>query len=257
MLSLGRPHEEKRAVAYYRHSAEDKQENSVPIQRKLVEEYARKHGITVIHEEADEGWSGLTADRPGFQRLLNEWVRNAETSPFEYILVRDVSRWGRFQNIDEAATYRFLCYTHKKKVVFVDHGDRAEDNDLVSHLLTFVEQFMASQYSLQLSEKVFHGCVEVSRQGFSAGGEACYGLERLLLDVQRRPVRALLAGEHKAISNERVTFRPRNDESTKTVQEIFSLCVQSRHSCLHGKRCAVHRACNYGRGNPARHRVAD
>lgn len=44
MLFLGRPREEKRAVAYYRHSAEDKQENSVPIQRRLVQEYA-----TLLH----------------------------------------------------------------------------------------------------------------------------------------------------------------------------------------------------------------
>ena len=88
-----------------------------------------------------------------------------------------------------------------------------------------LERIWAAEYSRNLSEKVFHGCVEVSRQGFSAGGTACYGLERLLLDEQRRPVRALKDGEQKAIVNQRVTFQPRNDESTRTVQEIFGLCV--------------------------------
>lgn len=225
MWSLTSAREEKRAVTYYRHSAEDKQENSVPIQRRLVEEYARQRGITIIHEEKDEGYSGLTADRPGFQRLLNEWVRNPKAPSFDTILVRDVSRWGRFQNTDEAAFYRFLCRRYGKRVKYVEHGDRMEENNLITHLLTSVEQFMAAEYSRQLSEKVFHGCVEVSRQGFSAGGTACYGLERLLLDVHKQPVRVLQRGEHKAIANERVTFRPRNDESTKAVREIFELCV--------------------------------
>jgi len=34
-----------RAVAYYRHSAQDRQENSIPIQRDQVCEWAEKHGI--------------------------------------------------------------------------------------------------------------------------------------------------------------------------------------------------------------------
>lgn len=227
MSLLGSPKREgRRAVAYYRHSAEDKQENSITIQRRLVEEYAQQRGITIIHEETDEGKSGLSADRPGFQRLLNDWVRNPSAPPFEHILVRDVSRWGRFQNTDEAAFYRFFCRRHGKYVKYVEHGDQMDENNLIAHLLTSVEQFMAAEYSRQLSEKVFHGCVEVSRQGFSAGGTACYGLERVLLDVDKQPVRALQLGEHKAIANQRVTFRPCNDERTRAVRQIFIRCVR-------------------------------
>ena len=45
----------KKAVAYYRHSAEDKQENSVPLQREQAQAFADKYGVEIIHEEADEG----------------------------------------------------------------------------------------------------------------------------------------------------------------------------------------------------------
>jgi DNA invertase Pin-like site-specific DNA recombinase len=62
-----KPTSAKKAVAYYRHSAEDKQENSVAIQREHAEKFAAKHNIEIIHEEADEGVSGLIANRPGFQ----------------------------------------------------------------------------------------------------------------------------------------------------------------------------------------------
>ncbi len=55
----------KKAIAYYRHSAEDKQENSVAIQRGHIERFALEYNIDVIHEEVDEGVSGLLANRPG------------------------------------------------------------------------------------------------------------------------------------------------------------------------------------------------
>jgi len=42
-----------RAVAYYRHSAQDRQENSIPIQREQVREWAEQHGVEIIKEFSD------------------------------------------------------------------------------------------------------------------------------------------------------------------------------------------------------------
>jgi len=58
-----------KAVAYYRHSAQDRQENSIPIQRDQVREWAQKNGVEIIHEFADAGKSGLTSEgRPALPR---------------------------------------------------------------------------------------------------------------------------------------------------------------------------------------------
>lgn len=217
--------ERKRAVAYYRHSAEDKQENSVPIQRGHAEKFAEIYAINIIHEEADEGKSGLSADRPGFERLFKDWITNAEAPHFEYVLVYDVSRWGRFQDQNEGAHYEFLCKKHGKKVIYVSRGMPKEEGQLMSHLQTSIERYMAAEYSRQLSEKVFYGCVEVSKQGFSAGGLPAYGMSRLLLDVNKKPIKKLGKGEWKSISNERVTFAPAGDETTEVVKEMFSLLI--------------------------------
>jgi len=51
-----------RAVAYYRHSAQDRQENSVAIQQEQVQQWARENGVDIIHEFSDRGKSGLTAE---------------------------------------------------------------------------------------------------------------------------------------------------------------------------------------------------
>lgn len=220
----------KKAVTYYRHSAEDKQENSVAIQREHAQKFAKQHDIEIIHEEADEGKSGLSADRPGFQRLLTDWVLSGSAPAFEYILVYDVSRWGRFQNPDESAMYEYQCTRRGKRIVFIDKGMPQDDHALINHLQTSIERYMAADYSRQLSNKVFFGSVKVSEQGYSAGGVACYGLARLLLDVNKQPIRILHKGEHKQISNERITFVPLHDETTQTIRKIFNLCVNHSKS---------------------------
>ncbi len=223
MLSLDHS-KSKKAIAYYRHSAEDKQENSVPIQREHAQKFAKEYGIEIIHEEADEGKSGLLSTRPAFERLFNNWILNLDAQ-FDYVLVYDVSRWGRFQDQDEAAYYEFRCKQHGKKVVYVSRGFPKEEQQLISHLQTSIERYMAAEYSRQLSGKVFYGCVKVSQQGYSAGGTACYGMARVLLDEDKRPIRRLKKGEHKQIANERVTFEPLNDKTTDTVRDIFRLLV--------------------------------
>ena len=50
-----------RPVAHYRHSAQDRQENSIPLQRDQVREWSNKHGVDIIKEFADAGKSGLDA----------------------------------------------------------------------------------------------------------------------------------------------------------------------------------------------------
>jgi DNA invertase Pin-like site-specific DNA recombinase len=86
-----------RAVAYYRHSAQDRQENSISIQQDQVRPWAESNGGEIIHEFIDAGKSGLTAEgRPGFQDMMQNWVK--KRNDFQYILCLDVSRWGRFQD---------------------------------------------------------------------------------------------------------------------------------------------------------------
>lgn len=218
----------KRAVAYYRHSAEDKQENSVAIQRDHAIKFAAASNIEIIHEEADEGKSGLSANRPGFKNLFNNWILDDRAPPFEYILVYDVSRWGRFQNPDEGAMYQYRCSERGKRLIFVEKGKLDDDQALSTHLITSIERFMAAEYSRQLSNKVFYGSAKVSKDGYSAGGIACYGMSRMLLDVNKQPIRMLKNGEHKQISNERVTFIPSNDAATAVVKEIFQQCIDTK-----------------------------
>ena len=43
----------RRAVAYYRNSVRDEQEDSIPIQRERIREWADDHDIEIVREYAD------------------------------------------------------------------------------------------------------------------------------------------------------------------------------------------------------------
>ena len=198
-----------RAVAYYRHSAQDRQENSIPIQREQVREWAEKNGIEIIKEFADHGKSGLNAEgRPAFNEMMDEWVKKRDD--FKYILCLDVSRFGRFQDIDLSAQYSAECTRNGKKVVYITIG-LPRENDSFQPVYVQFERFRAAEYSKELSVKVWRGCMKIAEQGYWAGGSPPYGLRRLLLDEKREPVHVMEPGQRKSIQNQRISshMRPR------------------------------------------------
>jgi len=218
-----------RAVAYYRHSAQDRQENSVEIQQDQVRQFAQEHDIEIIREFADRGKSGLSTEgRDGFNEMISDYVEG-EKEAFEFVLVLDVSRWGRYQDTDLSAYFTGLCAKHGKQVVFTTIGF-GEKNDLLHGLHLSIERYRAASYSRELSTKVFKGCAKIASQGFRAGGMPPYGFHRLLLDEQRKPVQILERGQRKSIQNQRVTLTHGAEDEVAVVQRIFKEFVQREYT---------------------------
>lgn len=218
----------QRAVAYYRHSAQDRQENSIPIQQDQVRAWAAEHGIEIIQEFCDHGKSGLTAEgRPAFNDMMDNWVK--QRKDFAYVLCLDVSRWGRFQDIDLSAQYSGDCRRHGKQVVYTTLGKPREDDPLYPIYIHF-ERFRAAQYSKELSDKVWRGCAKISEQGYWAGGPPPYGLKRLLLDERRNPVGVLDAGQRKSIQNQRITLVAGAEDKATVIRRIFHEFVELAYS---------------------------
>src|SRR5438045_2479882 len=95
----------------------DEQDYSPLNQSEAIAAYALAHNLTVIRTYADEGRSGLHLDsRPGLQALLTD-VQSGRAD-YSAILVYDVSRWGRFQDVDEGAYYEHVCKRAGVRVVY-------------------------------------------------------------------------------------------------------------------------------------------
>ena len=84
-------------------------------QADKILEYAQRRNIEIVRTYADEGKSGLSLDgRASLQRLIAD--AESGQADFSLVLVYDVSRWGRFQDADEAAFYE---YKLKRKGIHV------------------------------------------------------------------------------------------------------------------------------------------
>ena len=212
---------DKCAIAYYRHSAQGKQKNSIELQAEQVKVDAAARGLEIIEEFVDRGYSGLTANRPGFQALLAA-VRTRKD--FRYIMVLDVSRWGRFIDSNEFGRYEAECNQHGKKVVFVTQDFEAAGP--AGRIGLEALRFLSAEESRNKSVKVFLGSMKVARQGYRAGAPAPYGLVRALYDERGAFVKFLRKGDGgKSVANERVKLAPGDSREVKVVREIFDMFV--------------------------------
>jgi len=206
------------AAQYLRMSTEH-QQYSLVNQSASIHKYAETHGFTVVRTYSDPAKSGLfLKNRRGLRDLLQD-VTGGNTE-YKAILVYDVSRWGRFQDTDEAAHYEFLC---KSAGVPIHYCAEAFINDgsLPSSIMKTLKRVMAGEYSRELGVKVIAGQKRLAALGFKQGGIPGYGFRRLLVSENRSPKQLLAKGEMKSISTDRVILVPGPAREIEEVREIF------------------------------------
>jgi DNA invertase Pin-like site-specific DNA recombinase len=216
--SLAKRNKALRAAQYVRMST-DYQRYSIQNQAAAIAAFAQQQNLTIVRTYVDEGRSGLgIKGRAGLIELIDD-VRSGQTD-FEHILVYDVSRWGRFQDVDESAHYEFVC---KEKGIKVTYCAEQFDNDgsLLSSIVKNIKRVMAAEYSRELSVKVHAGQCRVASLGFRVGGPIAFGLRRELVDESRHPKGELTKGQRKALQTDRVLLRLGSNEEAAIVRWIF------------------------------------
>jgi len=142
----------RQAAQYVRMSTEH-QQYSTDNQMTAIARYAAIRGYEIVRTYADEGKSGLNiGGRAALQSLLADV--EAGTPGFEAVLVYDVSRWGRFQDPDEAASYELRC---RRAGIAVHYCAEQFENDgsIGSSIIKTVKRAMAGEYSRELSVTSF------------------------------------------------------------------------------------------------------
>ncbi len=159
------------AVAYYRMS-DNKQEMSIPDQRRAVEEYARKHGYAIIREYRDEGISGdATRKRLGFQQM----IADAERGQFAAILCWDQDRFGRFDSI-EAGRWVYPLREAGVQLVTVSQGV-IDWNSFAGRVMYGIQTEAKHQYLTDLSRNVTRGMLRMAKEGRWASGKPSIGYQ--------------------------------------------------------------------------------
>ena len=215
-------------AAQYLRMSTDHQQYSLDNQADAITCYAEKHGFQIVKTYSDAARSGLRLkNRAGLQQLLKDAIEGQ--ADFRAVLVYDVSRWGRFQDTDEAAHYEYLCKSSGVPVHYCAEMF-ANDNSISGLILKALKRTMAGEYSRELSVKVRAGLFRLVSLGYKAGGSAPYGLRRQLLDTAGKPKQILEYGDRKSLANERVILVPGPPDEIATLQQIFCYFADEHHS---------------------------
>ena len=158
---------------YLRLSKDDvnqKESSSISNQRKLLQEYAQKKGFNIVAEFCDDGVSGTTFDRPGFNQL----IQAIEDGLIDLVLVKDLSRLGR----DYIQTGQYTeIYFPSKNVRFIAVNDDVDSDAPLNDLAPF-RNVVNEMVARDTSRKIRSSFQTKMREGAFIGNFAPYGYQK-------------------------------------------------------------------------------
>ncbi|EGT5209002.1 TPA: recombinase family protein [Cronobacter sakazakii] len=211
-------------VAQYLRMSTDHQQYSLHNQSDYIKDYAEKNNMEIAYTYDDAGKSGVSIiGRHSLQQLLSDVEQ--KKIDIQAVLFYDVSRFGRFQNSDEAAYYSFLFERNGVDLIYCSEPIPTKDFPLESSVILNIKRSSAAYHSRNLSEKVFIGQVNLIKLGYHQGGMAGYGLRRLLVDENGIAKEILGFRKRKSIQTDRVILIPGPKNEIKIVNSIYDLFI--------------------------------
>ena len=203
---------DKITALYCRLSVEDTKEdkkngkedlsNSIQNQKAMLLQYARDHRFPQPTFFIDDGYSGVTYDRPGFQKMLDE----IEAGHVGTVITKDISRLGR----NSALTGLYINYTFPQNnvryIAINDHYDSINPNSTDSDIAG-IKNWFNEFFAKDTSRKI--------RAVQKAKGERG---ERLTVHVPY--------GYMKNPDNPKEWII--DEEAAQVVKKIFTLCMNGR-----------------------------
>jgi len=202
----------------------DHQQYSLHNQSEYIKDYAEKNNMEIAYTYDDAGKSGVSIiGRHSLQQLLSDVEQ--KKIDIQAVLFYDVSRFGRFQNSDEAAYYSFLFERNGVDLIYCSEPIPTKDFPLESSVILNIKRSSAAYHSRNLSEKLFIGQVNLIKLGYHQGGMAGYGLRRLLVDENGIAKEILGFRKRKSIQTDRVILIPGPKNEIKIVNRIYDLFI--------------------------------
>ncbi|MGL6202327.1 MAG: recombinase family protein [Lachnospiraceae bacterium] len=164
------------AALYLRLSKEDDNTSddseSIKNQRAILEEYAKREKINIHDVYIDDGISGTSFDRPGFERM----IKDIEMKKINLVITKDMSRLGR----------DYIDTGHYMERYFPEHGVRyislLDDIDTGSINyngdITPFKALLNDMYAKDISKKIKSVKRDKQRKGLFIGGKAPYGYKK-------------------------------------------------------------------------------
>ena len=210
-----------RCAAYARYSSDLQSPRSIEDQLRICREYANAHGFIYLEEHVyvDEALSGVGADRPGLNRLLDAAL--SPTRPFDIILLDDSSRLAR--NTKDALTFFERLNFAGIRLIAVSQGIDSDNEQ--AHVLVTVHGMVDSLYVKELAKKTHRGLEGLMLRGQHTGGR-CFGYDSV--PVPGTTGKQLVINESEAAVVRRIFEMSAEGQSLKTIAKTLNReCVPS------------------------------
>ena len=160
---------------------------SIQTQKQMLEQYAKQNLFNHTKFYIDDGYSGTSFERPGFQDLL----RDIDKGKVGTIIIKDLSRLGR----DYLKTGYYLeNYFPENKVRFIAVNDSVDSNKEHQEFTPF-RNIMNEWYAKDISKKIKSAYHTKALEGKFTGPFAPYGYmkdpnnkHQLLINPETGPV---------------------------------------------------------------------
>lgn len=140
---------------------------SIQTQKQMLEQYAKQNSFNHTKFYIDDGYSGTSFERPGFQEL----IKDIEKSKVSTIITKDLSRLGR----DYLKTGYYLeNYFPEHKVRFIAVNDSVDSSKEHQEFTPF-RNIMNEWYAKDISKKIKSAYHTKALEGKFTGPFAPYG----------------------------------------------------------------------------------
>ena len=174
-----------RAALYMRLSKDDDgaaESASITTQRQLLRSYAAEHGYAVQDEYSDDGYSGVSFERPEFRRM----IADIEAKRVNLVIVKDLSRLGR--DYITAGQYTEI-YFPSKGVRCIAVNDGYDSEGPYTDIAPF-KNVINEMYARDISKKIRSAFAAKMREGAYVAAFAPYGYQKDAADKNRLAVDA-------------------------------------------------------------------
>ena len=199
---------------YLRLSREDEklgESESISNQRKLLINYIKDNNLELVDEYIDDGVSGTTFNRIGFNRM----IKDCNTKKINMILTKDTSRLGR-DHIEFGYYVEKYFPEHNIRYVAVNDGIDTFANNSNNDMLVFKSAFN-DMYVKDISSKLKSSLYTKKRNGEFVGAYAPYGY---IKDINNK--HKLLVNNNEAIIVKRIFNMFINGYSINKIKEILT-----------------------------------
>ena len=145
-----------KVATYIRLSREDEDKQkyqvseSIGNQRNLLMQYIKENKLTFVAEYIDDGVSGTSFDRPGF----NKMIEDCEKGKINMIITKDLSRLGR--NYIETGKYteEYFPEHNIRFIAILDNIDTAQDS--ANNDIAPFKSILNEMYAKDTSRKIVY-----------------------------------------------------------------------------------------------------